>query len=118
MCLCVCRVLQRLTILNIQLVFLKTKCASRSAGYACGFWLVLMGVLSKVSGIITSIPDAVLGGRTTFLFCNVLVSGISLATQLDMQSRRVEFIMGISLALGVVGVTIWPFAFKDIRASL
>eukprot|EP00978_Attheya_sp_CCMP212_P045334 scaffold342680_cov57-Attheya_sp.AAC.1 len=93
-----------------------TKCASRRAGYACGFWLILLGVLSKISGIITSIPDSVLGGMTIFLFANVLVSGISIASTLDMSSRRVKFIMALSLAIGV-GVTVWPYAFLDMRAS-
>ena len=37
-------------------VIAMTKCASRSAGYATGFWLILMGILAKVAGIITSIP--------------------------------------------------------------
>lgn len=36
-----------------------TKCASRRAGYACGAWLIFLGVFSKVAGIITSIPDCV-----------------------------------------------------------
>ncbi len=94
-----------------------TKCASRRAGYACGFWLILMGVFGKIAGIITSIPDCVIGGMTIFLFCNVLVSGISLAaTNLDVNSRRSKFILGLSLALGV-GVTVWPFAFQDLRGS-
>lgn len=94
-----------------------TKCASRRAGYACGFWLILMGVFGKISGIITSIPDCVLGGMTIFLFSNVLVSGISLAaTSLDVNSRRVKFIMGMSLAIGV-GVTVYPYAFQDLRDS-
>jgi len=38
-------------------VIAMTKCASRRAGIATGFWLVLMGVLAKIAGIITSIPD-------------------------------------------------------------
>ena len=28
-----------------------TKCASRRAGYACGCWLIFMGIFSKLSGI-------------------------------------------------------------------
>ena len=75
-----------------------------------------MGVLGKVAGIITSIPDAVLGGMTIFLFCNVFVSGVSVATTLDLKSRRVRFIMAMSLAVGI-GVTVWPYAFLDRRAS-
>lgn len=93
-----------------------TKCASRRSGYACGMWLIFMGVFSKVAGIITSIPDCVLGGMTIFLFANVLVSGISLASVLDLHSRRNKFIMALSLAIGV-GVTVWPFAFQDMRGS-
>jgi len=93
-----------------------TKCASRRAGYACGAWLILLGVFGKVAGIITSIPDCVLGGMTIFLFANVLASGINLTKQVDLDSRRNRFIMAFSMALGV-GVTVWPYAFQDRRAS-
>lgn len=93
-----------------------TKCASRRAGIACGCWLIFLGVFSKIAGVITSIPDSVLGGMTIFLFANVLTSGIAMATSLDMHSRRVRFIMALSLAVGV-GVTVFPFAFLDRRAS-
>ncbi len=93
-----------------------TKCASRRAGIACGIWLILMGIFSKISGIITSIPDCVLGGMTIFLFANVLVSGITLANQCNLHSRRTKFIFALSLAIGV-GVTVWPYAFQDMRES-
>jgi len=93
-----------------------TKCASRRAGYATGFWLILMGILSKIAGVITSIPDAVLGGMTIFLFANVLVSGINLFASLNLKSRRIRFISAMSLAVGA-GVTVWPYAFLDMRAS-
>ena len=93
-----------------------TKCASRRAGYACGGWLIFLGIFAKFAGLITSIPDCVLGGMTIFLFANVLASGINLTKQVDLDSRRNRFIMAFSLALGV-GVTIWPYAFLDRRAS-
>lgn len=93
-----------------------TKCASRRAGYACGLWLIFLGVFGKVAGIITSIPDCVLGGMTIFLFANVLASGINLTKLVDLDSRRNRFIMAFSMALGV-GVTVWPYAFLDRRAS-
>ncbi|KAL3791436.1 hypothetical protein HJC23_011492 [Cyclotella cryptica] len=97
-------------------VIAMTKCASRRAGYATGFWLILMGVFAKIAGVITSIPDAVLGGMTIFLFANVFVSGISLFGKLNMKSRRIRFISAMSLSVGV-GVTVWPWAFQDMRAS-
>jgi len=50
-------------------VIAMTKCASRRAGIATGFWLVLMGVLAKIAGIITSIP----GKSALVLFCFVLL---------------------------------------------
>jgi len=75
-----------------------------------------MGVLGKISGIITSIPDSVLGGMTIFLFCNVFVSGVSVASTLDLTSRRIRFILALSLCIGI-GVIVWPYAFLDRRAS-
>jgi uric acid-xanthine permease len=93
-----------------------TKCASRRAGYGCAFWLIVMGVFGKFAGLITSIPDCVIGGMTIFLFANVLASGIALAATIDLHSRRNKFILAMSLAIGV-GVTVWPFAFQDMRAS-
>lgn len=53
---------------------------------------------------------------TVFLFANVLTSGISLAGSLDLHSRRTKFVMAVSLAIGV-GVSVWPFAFTDMRGS-
>jgi uric acid-xanthine permease len=93
-----------------------TKCAARRAGFGCGCWLIVMGVFSKIAGVISSIPDAVLGGMTIFLFANVLTSGICLAATLDLHSRRNKFILALSLAIGA-GVTVWPWAFQDMRAS-
>mmetsp|Transcript_310 Transcript_310/g.699 ORF Transcript_310/g.699 Transcript_310/m.699 type:complete len:200 (-) Transcript_310:155-754(-) len=93
-----------------------TKCASKRAGYACGVWLIFLGVFGKFAGLITSIPDCVLGGMTIFLFANVLASGINLTKQVDLDSRRNRFIMAFSLALGI-GVTVWPYAFADRRGS-
>ena len=111
-----CTTLPNTTFSQNNGVIALTKCASRRAGLACGFWLVFMGVFSKIAGLITSIPDCVLGGMTIFLFANVLASGIALASTLDLHSRRVKFIMALSLAVGV-GVTVWPYAFLDMRGS-
>jgi len=93
-----------------------TKCASRRAGFACGLWLIFFGTFGKIADFITSIPDCVLGGMTIFLFSNVTASGISLTSKIDSSSRRNKFIMAMSLGVGI-GVTIWPYAFLDRRAS-
>lgn len=83
-----------------------TRCASRWAGVACGIWLILFGVLAKIGGWVTSIPNCVLGGMTTFLFANVCVSGIKVAS-IDGFPRRNRFILAVSLGLGL-GVTLVP----------
>jgi len=93
-----------------------TKCASRRAGVACGCWLILLGVFAKFSGVISSIPDCVLGGMTTFLFCQVLVSGLAILATVDLNSRRNRVILGISLGVGV-GVAMTPQIFNDMRDS-
>jgi NCS2 family nucleobase:cation symporter-2 len=93
-----------------------TKCASRRAGVCCGIWLIALGVLSKISGIISSMPDCVVGGMTTFLFCNVFVSGLSVVSKADLNSRRNRIILAISMGVGL-GVTAVPWIFGDQRGS-
>ncbi len=44
-----------------------TNVASRQAGWACAFWLLILGILGKFGAFVTSIPNCVLGGMTTFL---------------------------------------------------
>jgi len=84
-----------------------TRCASRAAGIACCIWLFLFGCFEKFGATIASIPDCVLGGMTTFLFANVMVSGISIVGSVGKMDRRTRFILAISLGVGV-GVTAMP----------
>lgn len=77
-----------------------TRCASTSAGYACGFWLLAFGIIAKIGAWILSIPDCVLGGALTFLFANIIVSGIKLIG-FNRIDRRTHYIVAASLALGV-----------------
>jgi NCS2 family nucleobase:cation symporter-2 len=93
-----------------------TKCASRHAGVACGVWLIFFGLFGKIAGIITSIPDCVIGGMTVFLFANVFTSGLKIISAVNIESRRNRFIIAMSMAFGL-GVTVWPYAFQDMRAS-
>ena len=50
----------------------------------------------------------VIGGMTTFLFANVLVSGIKILSSEDLSSRRTRIILAISLGVGV-GVAMVPY---------
>jgi len=83
-----------------------TRCANRKAGYACCFWLIVMGVFSKFAASLVAIPGAVLGGMTTFLFSAVAVSGIRIISTMPF-TRRNRFILTGSLAIGY-GATLVP----------
>ncbi|KAG2500223.1 hypothetical protein HYH03_001801 [Edaphochlamys debaryana] len=84
-----------------------TNVASRQAGFAAAFWLFLLGILGKVGAWITTIPESVLGGMTTFLFANVIASGIKIIINGDPLTRRSRFILACSLALAF-GVELVP----------
>ncbi len=58
-----------------------TNVASRMSGYACAAWLIFLGIIGKIGAFIVSIPNCVLGGMTTFLFANVLSSGIKVSDE-------------------------------------
>jgi len=77
-----------------------TRCANRSAGRWCCTFLILFGVLGKLSGVFLAIPAPVLGGVTTFLFASVTTSGIRVLSQIDF-SRRDRFVLAAALSFGV-----------------
>ena len=86
-----------------------TQCASRAAGFACAFWLILFGVFGKLGAAFNSIPICVVGGLVLQCFASVFVSGMIIATK--HVTRRNSFIIMISLALGV-GVALEPNLFE------
>ncbi|KAJ5953520.1 hypothetical protein N7454_000416 [Penicillium verhagenii] len=91
-----------------------TKCANRNAGYCCCFFLIVMGLFAKFAAALVSIPSAVLGGMTTFLFSSVAISGIRIISTIDF-NRRNRFILTASFALGM-GITLvptwWSYVFS------
>lgn len=83
-----------------------TRCANRRAGYACCFWLIIMGIFAKFSAALVAIPNAVLGGMTTFLFSAVAVSGIRIISTMPF-TRRNRFILTAGFTIGF-GATMVP----------
>jgi xanthine/uracil permease len=77
-----------------------TRCASRTAGYACAGWLCVFGCIAKIGAFIVALPECVLGGLLAFLFTTVAVSGIRLMT-LDRMDRRARFVLAMSLTIGM-----------------
>lgn len=76
-----------------------TRCANRSAGRWCCFFLILFGVLGKISGVFLAIPNPVLGGVTTFLFASVATSGIRVLAY-NAFTRRDRFVLAAALSFG------------------
>lgn len=91
-------------------VIVLTRTANRTAGLWAAVWLILFGVMGKVGGVFVAMPDAVLGGMTTFLFANVAVSGMRIIAGLNWD-RRERFILALSLGLGI-GVIAAQDAFR------
>ncbi|KAF2762916.1 purine permease [Pseudovirgaria hyperparasitica] len=87
-----------------------TRCANRKAGYACCFWLIIMGIFAKFAAALVAIPSAVLGGMTTFLFSAVAVSGMAILHTVPF-TRRNRFVLTAAFTLGF-GATLVPTWFS------
>lgn len=91
-------------------VIAMTSTANKWAGLCAAFWLILMGIIGKIGGVFVALPNAALGGMTTFLFASIAVSGMRILSALRWD-RRERFILTASLSLGL-GVVIVPRAFS------
>lgn len=94
-----------------------TRCANRKAGYACACFMILYGVLGKLSGVFLSIPNPVLGGVTTFLFASVVASGIKVVSYVKF-TRKDRFILAAAGALGFGNMLVpnWAtYLFADVK---
>lgn len=82
-----------------------TKCANRMVGYWSAFFMIVMGIFSKFAAAFISIPRAVLGGMTTFLFTSVAVSGIKIISSTEF-TRRDRFLLTASLLPGIGSILV------------
>ncbi|KAI0774393.1 Xanthine/uracil permease [Fomes fomentarius] len=76
-----------------------TRCANRTAGRFCCFFLILFGVLGKISGVFLAIPNPVLGGVTTFLYATIATSGVRVLSY-NRFTRRDCFILAAAMSFG------------------
>merc|ERR1712139_529173 len=83
-----------------------TKCASRSAGFACAGWLIFIGLFGKIGAAMASIPMPIVGGVILQCFTMVFVAGMQILGPL-LSVRRNSFIVMLSLAFGL-GVAMEP----------
>ncbi|KAI0335590.1 Xanthine/uracil permease [Cubamyces sp. BRFM 1775] len=77
-----------------------TRCANRTAGRFCCVFLIIFGVLGKISGVFLAIPNPVLGGVTTFLFASVATSGVRVLSY-NRFTRRDRFVLAAAFSFGI-----------------
>ena len=96
---CLCTITPVSTFAQNNGVISITKCANRTVGYWCCFFLIVMGIFSKFAAALTSIPNPVLGGMTTFLFTSVSVAGLAIISRNEF-TRRDRFVLTATLVFG------------------
>ena len=62
--------------------------------------MLLAGLIPKFSGLLTTIPQCVLGGATVSVFSTIAMTGMRLITSKGLSPRTVT-VVGLSVALGV-----------------
>ncbi len=83
---------------NVGLVTL-TKVVNRFA-LSCGaIFLILCGLIPKLSAILSIMPQSVLGGAAIIMFSSIVMSGIQLITKEPLSARNIT-IVSVSLGLG------------------
>ncbi|MFE2915256.1 nucleobase:cation symporter-2 family protein [Kitasatospora indigofera] len=92
---------------NIGLVAL-TKIRSRFVVALAGVFLIVMGLVPVVGGLVSLVPQPVLGGAGVVLFGSVAVAGIRTLGKADLSAGSNAIIVAVSLAFGI-----FPIAFPD-----
>ncbi|MYW03784.1 purine permease [Streptomyces sp. SID3343] len=92
---------------NIGLVAL-TRIRSRYVVAVCGAFLVLMGLMPIVGGLVALVPQPVLGGAGVVLFGTVAVAGIRTLGKADLNAGSNALIVATALAFGI-----FPIAYPD-----
>ncbi|RDL27712.1 permease family protein [Serratia fonticola] len=102
---------------NIGLVSV-TQVSSRWVCVMAGLILVLFGLIPKMSILVASIPQFVLGGAGIVMFGMVLSTGIKILTRVNFNTNRYNaYIVAISLGLGMIPIVAADF-FTQMPASL
>nr|WP_298523126.1 solute carrier family 23 protein [uncultured Halomonas sp.] len=84
---------------NVGMVAL-TGVVSRYVVAIGGGFLVLAGLLPKLGAIISSIPNAVLGGAVLIMFGMIASAGIKMLSGVDFNKRNMV-VIGVSLAVAI-----------------
>ena len=77
-----------------------TKVVNRNVFALTGALLLVSGLLPKLSALLTTIPQCVLGGATVAVFSSIAMTGMKLIAGAGLTARNTS-IVGLSAALGV-----------------
>ncbi|MFE9421523.1 nucleobase:cation symporter-2 family protein [Kitasatospora sp. NPDC006697] len=97
---------------NIGLVAL-TRIRSRFVVALGGGLLVVMGLMPVVGGLVSLVPQPVLGGAGVVLFGSVAVAGIRTLSKADLSVGSNAIIVAVSLGFGIV-----PIAYPSFYHAL
>lgn len=75
--------------------------SAKSTTITAGAMLIIMGVIPKLSALITCIPKPVIGGATLALFGTITAAGISILSELDFSDDNNGLIIGTGLAVAI-----------------
>jgi NCS2 family nucleobase:cation symporter-2 len=83
---------------NVGLVTM-TKVVNRRAITCGAIFLILCAFFPKIGGVLSAMPQPVLGGAAIYMFSSIVVSGIQLITKEKMTARSIT-IVAVSLGVG------------------
>ncbi|MBQ8790612.1 MAG: purine permease [Ruminiclostridium sp.] len=95
---------------NIGLVAM-TKVVNRFTIATGAFVMIIAGFFPIIGAVLSTLPEAVLGGCTIMMFGSIVVSGIQMLTKCGFSERNIT-IASLSLSIGV-GFTLVPDIFKN-----
>lgn len=100
---------------NVGLIPL-TKVASKHVAIMAGIIMVCLGFLPKLAGLVSGIPQPVLGGVGVVMFGTVAAAGIKTLSRVRLTERNL-LIIATSIALGL-GVTFRPDVIAQLPEGL
>ena len=83
---------------NVGIVTLN-KCINRKIFTFTSILVIIAGLIPKISALLTTIPQAVLGGATISVFATISMTGVKMVSNAGLNPRNVS-VVGIALALG------------------
>lgn len=87
---------------NVGIVTIN-KVINRSIFLFASIVIIISGLIPKISSVLISIPQCVLGGATIYVFATITMTGVRMVSNSGLSNRNAA-IVGLAIALGV-GIT-------------